>query len=447
MKFNNLLIICLLFVLFGNAQPAGSSRQWFMFRGHYASGHLDNAGLCRSWNTETGENIAWKTEIPGLSHSSPIVWGENIYVTTAVSNNGNEDLVAGIYGSIDPVNDSSVHEWMLYCLDKSTGRVNWKQTCHKGIPLQQRHPMSSHANCTPATDGNYVVAFFGSEGLYCYKSTGELAWKHDFGTLKSAFFLVESAEWEFASSPLIHDGVVIIQCDVLENSFLAAFDLKTGKEIWKKQRDELPGWCTPNIYFDGDQARIAVNGYKHRGGYDFKTGDEIWKMPGGGDIPVPTPVTGDNTIYFNSAHGKLSPVIAIQSDARGELELAETGEYLKWAKLRGGSYMGTMLLYNGYLYNAAWNGKLTCYNAATGEEIYSEKAGSGNSYTASPVASDGVIYIADNDGKVYLIKAGPEFQMLGENALNESLMSTPAITENFLIFKTRNHVVGISGSN
>lgn len=444
MKVHYLIVILLCAFAAAIAQEAETESQWFMFRGYYANGYLDNANLCRNWDASTGENIAWKTEIPGLGHSSPVVWGENVYVTTAVSSNGNDDLKAGIYGAIEPVNDSSVHEWLLYCIDKSTGAVKWKQTCHKGIPLQKRHPMSSHANCTPATNGKYVVAFFGSEGLYCYTEEGDLVWKKNFGTLRSAFFLAEEAEWEFASSPLIHDDIVIIQCDVLENSFLAAFDLQSGEEKWKMQRDELPGWCTPNIYYDGERTCIAVNGYKHRGGYDFATGEEIWKMEGGGDIPIPTPVVGENTIFFNSAHGKASPILAVKSNARGKVEMAEEGEFIKWGKLRGGSYMGTLLLYNGYLYNAAWNGRLTCFNASTGEEIYSEKVGAGNSYTSSPVASDGMIFIADNDGKVYVVEAGPHYRLLEENALGEPILSTPALAKNYLIIRTRNSLYGIS---
>ncbi|MDO8951916.1 MAG: PQQ-binding-like beta-propeller repeat protein, partial [Draconibacterium sp.] len=231
------------------------------------------------------------------------------------------------------------------------------------------------------------------------------------------------------------------------NSFLAAYDLATGKELWRKQRDEYPGWCTPNIYFDGDKTRIAVNGFKHRGGYDFKTGDEIWKMSGGGDIQVPTPVIGNDLVYFNSAHGKISPVMAINKNAKGDITLAEnetSNAGVKWAHLRGGSYMGTMLVYGDYLYNAAWNGKLTCYNAQTGEQIYSEKVGSGNSYTSSPVAAAGIIYIADNDGKVYSVKAGPEFHILHENNLGETYMSTPAIADNYLFFRTVNHLIAVS---
>lgn len=443
-----LLLICLLNFFSVFAQQVKPDRQWPMYRGYFASGVLDNSNLPESWDVAAGKNVAWKTEIPGVGHSCPIVWDSKVFATTAVSESGKGEAKTGIYGAIEPVQDSSVHEWKLYCIDKKSGKILWDRVAYKGVPKQKRHPMSSHANSTPATNGEYVVAFFGSEGLYCYNMKGDLIWKKDFGVLRSAFFMVESAEWEFASSPLIYDNVVVIQCDVMENSFLAAFELKTGKELWKKERDEYPGWCTPNIYFENGNPKIAVNGYKHRGGYDFKTGEEIWRMSGGGDIQIPTPVIGYGLIYFNSAHGKFSPVMAIKTNASGTLimpekDTTETG-YFQWIKLRGGSYMGTMLLYNGYLYNAAWNGKLTCYDAKTGKEIYSEKAGKGNSYTASPVAADGIIYFTDNDGNVYRIKAGPEFELLSGNPLNDVCMSTPAISDGFMIFRTQTGLVAVS---
>lgn len=442
-----LVILSVSFCITGISQNISPDRQWSMYRGSFISGVLENANLPEKWNGETGENIAWKTEIPGLGHGCPVVWGDNVFVTTAVSAEDKGDVQTGIYGSIEPVQDSSVFRWMVYCIDKSTGKIKWEQVAHEGIPKQKRHPMSSHANSTPATNGDYVVAFFGSEGLYCYDMQGNLQWKKDFGLLKSVFFLVPTAEWEWASSPLIYDNVVIVQCDVMENSFLAAYDIKTGKEIWRTERTEYPGWCTPNIYFDNGKARIAVNGFKHRGGYDFESGSEIWHMSGGGDIQIPSPVVGKDLVYFNSAHGKYSPVMAIQNTAKGELVMNEDGspsEYLRWLKLRGGSYMGTMLVYGDYLYNAGWNGKLICYNALTGEEMYSEKAGSGNSYTSSPVAADGVIYITDNDGVVYSIIAGPTYELLAENKLGETMMSTPAIAEDYLLFRTTKGVIAVS---
>lgn len=440
-------LVLILLVSSLQSQNLVPERQWAMYRGNYASGVLNDVNLPATWNVKKGENIAWKTPIPGLGHSCPAVWGNNVFVTTAVSEEDKGDVKTGIYGSIGSVPDSSIHEWNLYCIDKNSGNIKWEQTACTGVPEQKRHPMSSHANCTPATNGEYVVAFFGSEGLYCYNMAGELQWKKDFGVLKSTFFLVESAEWEFSSSPLIHKNVVIIQCDVMKNSFVAAFDISSGKQLWKNERDEIPGWCTPNIYSNGEQDIVVVNGFKHRGAYDFKTGEEVWRMTGGGDIPVPTPIIGEDLMYFNSAHGKVSPIYAIDKQAKGDITLPAketSSKYVKWAKLRGGSYMGTMLLYGDYLYNARWNGRLSCFNAVSGEEMYSEKVGGGNSYTASPVAADGIIYITDNKGVVYSVKAGPSFELLEENKLNEVCMSTPAISENYLFFRTSGHLVAVS---
>jgi len=452
MPKSNFLIVLFSGILLLSAcgQEIDPDRQWFMYRGNYASGFLNNANLPDTWDIKNGRNIAWKTKIPGMGHSCPVVWGNDVFVTTAVSEIDKGDIKTGIYGSIGSVQDSSIHNWIIYCIDKLSGEIKWEQISCTGIPEQKRHPMSSHANCTPVTNGNFVVAFFGSEGLYCYDMKGNLQWEKDFGVLKSTFFLVPEAEWEFSSSPLIHEHVVIIQCDVMENSFVAAYDIKTGDEIWKQNRDEYPGWCTPNIYYNEDKAIVAVNGYKHRGGYDFETGDVVWKMSGGGDIPVPTPISGEELIYFNSAHGKISPVLAIHKNASGDITLKEdetSNEYIKWAKLRGGSYMGTMLLYQDFLYNARWNGRLTCYNALTGQEMYSEKVGTGNSYTSSPVAADGVIYITDNQGVVYSVAAGPRFKLLEQNQLNEVCMSTPAISENYLLFRTSQHLIAISRDN
>jgi outer membrane protein assembly factor BamB len=422
-------------------------RQWPSYRGYYANGVLDNANLPENWNVETNENILWKYKVPGLGLSSPIVWVDKLFITTAVSESDDEGFKTGMYGSIGSVNDESVHEWKIFCLDKNSGKLIWQKTAYKGVPKQKRHPKSSHANSTMATDGNYVVALFGSEGLYCYDMDGNLQWEKDFGLLRSVFFVAEDAEWEFASSPIIHDGAVLIQCDVMENSFVASYNVASGKEIWRAERDEYPGWCTPNIYYEGDQCRVVLNGYKHRGAYDFKTGEEIWKMSGGGDIQVPTPIVNADLVYFNSAHGPQSPIYAIHVSAKGDLTLDEgetTNEYIHWSIPRGGAYMQTMLIYEDHLYNARWNGSVTCYNPRTGEEIWKHKAGSGNSYISSPVASDGKIYVTDDQGMVYILKAGPAYELLTQNDLGEICMATPAITEGIIFFRTINHIIAIS---
>lgn len=430
------------------SQDIDPSRQWSSYRGNHSCGVLDHANLPEHWNGSTGENILWKFKVPGLGLSSPVIWGDKLFITTAVSEKDDEGLKTGMFGNVVSVDDSSEHEWIIYCIDKTSGELIWERTACRGVPEVKRHPKSSHANTSVATDGKHVIAFFGSEGLYCYDMEGNLLWEKDFGVLRSAFFTMESAEWEFASSPIIHDGVVIVQCDVMENSFVAAYEASTGKEIWKRDRDEYPGWTTPNIYYNGERCYVVVNGFKHRGGYDFLTGEEIWRMSGGGDIPIPTPIVSGDLIYFNSAHGKESPIYAIHTSAKGDITLKEeetSNTYVRWSIPRGASYLQTLLVYGDYLYNSGWNGSVTCYNASTGEEIWTHRAGSGNSYTASPVASDGKIYIVDDKGMVNVLKAGPEYVLLAENPLGEESMVAPAITENMIFFRTLNYLIAVSG--
>ncbi len=452
MKFNLIALIVVITSLFFGQKTIGQlipERQWPGYRGYLSSGVLDNANLPESFDLKKMINIRWKTIIPGLGLSSPVIWGDKLFITSAVSKSDNQGIKTGIYGDGMPVPDSSAHDWKVFCIDKNSGKITWERTSYSGIPKIRRHPKSTHANSSVATDGNYVVAFFGSEGLYCYDINGKLVWKKNFGVLKSVAFDYVSAEWEFASSPIIYNGVVVIQCDVLENSFLAAYDVKTGKELWKTDRDEYPGWCTPNIYTDGGNIRIAVNGYKHRGGYDFETGEEVWRMSGGGDVPIPTPLTGKGLLYFNSAHGSSSPILAISTSASGDITLKpgeNTNKYVRWSIPRGGSYIHTMLLYRDHLYNVNWNGTFACLDAASGREIYNAKLGKTKSFVASPVASDGKIYIADEQGTVYIIRDGSVFSQVGEFPLNDICLTAPAISDGLIFFRTQKYLVA-AGKN
>jgi len=441
-------LICVLSI-FSTAVVLGqvkAERQWTAYRGNFSSGVLDNANLPETFDLIKMINIKWKTEIPGLGLSSPVIWDNKIFITSAISQTDREGFKPGIYGDISPVRDSSIHEWKVFCIDKYSGKLIWEKTAYKGIPKMKRHPKSTHANTSVATDGKYVVAFFGSEGLFCYDMNGNLIWQKNFGLLRSVFFMVKSAEWEFASSPIIYNGVLIIQCDVLENSFVAAYDLKSGKELWKTQRDEYPGWCTPNIYTNAGKTYVALNGYKNRGGYDFETGKQVWNMSGGGDIQIPTPIVGNDLIYFNSAHGKYSPIIAVKTSAAGDITLKETetsNEFIKWSLPRGGSYMHTLLLYKNHLYNVNWNGSFICLDPLTGKEIYNAKLGKAKSFIASPVASDGRIYVVDEDGTIYVVQDGDEFKLLAEVPMNDICMTAPAITDGMIIFRTQKYLVAV----
>jgi outer membrane protein assembly factor BamB len=448
MKTKNIASCFIIFLLAG-VTVSGQilpERQWTSYRGYMSSGVLDNTNLPDSFNLDKMINVRWKVEIPGLGLSSPVIWGNNLFITTAISQTDKSGFKPGIYGDVSPVKDSSDHEWKVYCIDKNTGRTIWERTACTGIPKIKRHPKSTHANTSVATDGKHVVAFFGSEGLYCYDITGKLLWQNNFGVLKSVFFIMKNAEWEFASSPIIYNGVVIIQADVLENSFVAAYDVETGKELWKTDRNEYPGWCTPNVYINQGKAIVALNGFKHRGGYDIETGKEVWKMSGGGDIQIPTPIIGEDIIYFNSAHGRSSPIIAVKKNAAGDITLKDgetSNDFIQWSIPRGGSYMQTLLLYHERLYNVNWNGTVNCMDPLTGKEIFTAKLGKAKSFAASPVASDGRIYIVDEEGTVYIIKDGDTFTQLAEIPMKDNSMTAPAITDGMIYFRTQKYLIAV----
>lgn len=421
-------------------------RQWPCYRGYRSSGVHDNADLPESFNIDKMVNVRWKVEVPGLGISSPVIWNNRLFITTAISSSDSFGFRPGIYGEGTSIGDSSVHEWKVLCYDKKDGKLLWERTACKGIPAIKRHPKSTHANPSVATDGNHVVAFFGSEGLYCYNMNGDLLWKKNFGVLKAVAFDYPSAEWEFASSPIIYGKEVIVQCDVLENSFLAAFDADTGKELWKSARDDNPGWCTPNVYQNNGRTYLVVNGFRHMGGYDIMNGKEIWRLSGGGDVPIPTPIVGNDLIFLNSAHGKNAPIFAIRTDAAGNISLKDnefSNDHIKWSKGRGGSYIQTLLLYHSRLYNLTWNGTIVCMDPDTGREIYKGKLGTAGSFIASPVAADGRIYIVDEEGQVYVISDGDNLRVLFQTTLNDICMSAPAITDGIIFFRTQKSLIAV----
>lgn len=420
---------------------------WPQFRGPDASGIGDGAPTPVEWDVESGKNIKWKTEIPGLAYSCPIVWGDRVYLTTAVSTAEKETVRVGLYGDIMPINDETEHEWRVLCLDKNSGSILWSEVAHKGVPKIKRHPKSTHANSTPATDGKHVVAFFGSEGLYCYDTDGKLLWSKDLGTLDAGFYMVPNAQWGFGSSPIIYDGKVIVQCDVQKNSFLAAFDVNDGKELWRTPRTDVPTWGTPTIWTAGGRTEIVVNGYRQMAGYDPATGRELWTLAGGGDIPVPTPVAGDDLVYLASAHGSVAPLFAVKPDASGDISLPEkerSSEAVAWSQRRNGAYMQTPIVYHGLLYSCRDNGALNCYDPETGKLQFQKRITSGfTGFTASPVAADGKLYFAGETGDVVVVKAGPDPEILATNKMGEITMATPAISNGVLFIRTQHHLFAI----
>jgi outer membrane protein assembly factor BamB len=318
----------------------------------------------------------------------------------------------------------------------------------KAVPKIKRHTKATHANSTLATDGERLIAFFGSEGLYAFDLKGKPLWKKDLGVLDAGWFVAPENQWETGSSPVLHDGVVIIQADVQKNSFLAAFDATTGNELWRTPRTDVPTWGTPTIHNVDGRTQILVNGFRHAGAYDFKTGKEIWKLSRNGDIPVPTPVVSGGLIYITNAHGPLSPVYAIKDTATGDITPsadATSTDHVAWSVPKGGGYMCTPLVYRDLTYIVTYQGILTVYDAKTGELKYRQRLleDTASAFTSSPIANDGRIYIASEDGQMIVFRAGPTFERLAQNDMGSSVLATPAISEGRLIVRTQNTLMAI----
>jgi outer membrane protein assembly factor BamB len=390
----------------------------------------------------------WKVPIPGLSVSSPIVWGDRVFVVTAVSSDPEKETFRhGLYGDVEPHADTSKHAWKVYALDKRTGKIIWERTAHEGVPKTKRHPKSSQASSTPATDGTHVAAFFGSEGLYTYDFNGKLLWKKDLGILNAGWFYDPDYEWGIASSPIIYKDRVIVQCDIQKNSFVAAFDLKTGKEIWRTMRDEIPSWGTPTVYEGKEQAQIITHATNFIRSYDATTGKELWRLGPNSEVTAPTPFVAHDLIYVTNGYRIIQPIYAIKPTAQGDISLkgdATSSEHIAWSMKQGGPYMPTPLVYGDYFYTTNNSGILTVYDARTGERIYRQRIGSGGAYSASVVAADDKIYFSSEDGEIFVVKAGPKYELLASNPMGEVLMATPAISDGVLYVRGLKHLFAVA---
>jgi outer membrane protein assembly factor BamB len=415
-----------------------SAQQWPAFRGANAVGVADGTPTAVTWNIATGENVAWKTAVPGVAVSSPIVWGDRVFISTAISSDPSQGIRTGLYGDVEPVNDSSKHTWRLIALDKKSGKVLWDQLAYEGVPKTKRHPKSSQASATPVTDGRHVIVSFGSQGLYAYDLEGKLLWKKDLGTLNAGWFFDPDYEWGIGSSPIIYKNLVIVQCDIQRNSFIAAFDTDTGKEAWRTSREEIPSWSTPTIFEADGKAELVTQATTFTRGYDPMTGKELWKYSGNSEIAIPTPIVGPGVVVITNGYRGVQPIFAIKPGATGDITLPKDttkNGFVSWSTTRGGPYIPTPVIYHDQLYVLLNNGVLAAYKVATGEQVYQKRIGSGGSFSASPVVADGKIYCSSEDGDVYVIKAGPEYEELGKNSIGEVLMATPAVSDGLIIFR------------
>jgi len=427
--------------------PGSSNGSWPSFRGTNASGISDRQDLPDHWNGTTGENILWRTPIPGLAHSSPIVWGDRVFVTTAISSRRDATFKRGLYGDGDASEDRSRHQWVLYALDKHTGKIVWQRVAVEGEPGNKRHIKSTYASASPATDGRIVVAWFGSQGVHAYDVNGTPLWKVDLGRVNMGAYDIPSYEWGPASSPIIWNGLVLLQCDTQADSFVLALDAATGKVVWKTDREELPSWGTPTVVSTGERAELVTNAAKFIRGYDALTGEELWRLGGSSKITAPTPIFANGLIIVASGRRPERPIFAVRPNARGDLTLdadRTSSTAVAWSKTARGSYMPTPLAYNRILYSLNNDGIFDAYDLESGNEIYRQRLDPiGSGFSASPVAADGRLYLSSEDGEMLVVAAGRQFRLISTNSMGEPLMATPALSDGVMYVRSSSSIFAI----
>jgi outer membrane protein assembly factor BamB len=423
------LICGLLLAASGDAGAEG----WPRFRGPAARGTLDGQKLPESWDVASGTNVRWRISIPGIGHSSPIVWGNRVFVTTAVSGQ-DEELVLGDEGGIDLADDSDEFSWRIYCLDSKSGEILWQREAYAGVPRATRHVKSSQANSTPASDGRVVVAVFGSQGLKAFDLAGKELWQRDLGVLDPGLFGDATSHWGYASSPVIHDGLVFIQVDRHAASYLAAFHAATGEEVWKIERDEKPVWSTPTVYEGPGRTQLIVMGGDWDRGLDPKTGRELWRFARDYEVKVSSPIVAEGLIILSGGY-RATPLQAVPVGAAGVVETPA------WTSPPGGPYTPTPLAYRDRIFFPRNNGVLTVLSVESGEVLHRSRLG-GN-FSASPVASDGRVYLASEEGIVTVVTAEAEPEVLARIDMAEPIMASPAISEGTLFVRTAGHLYAL----
>jgi outer membrane protein assembly factor BamB len=420
--------------------PASAKDSWPSFRGALASGVADGQKLPDRWDVTTGENILWRVRVPGLAHSSPVVWGDRLFVTTAISSDPKAGFRKGLFGDGDASTDRSRHRFVVMAIDKRTGKTLWERVASESEPLNKRHVKNTYASASPATDGRMVVAWFGSQGVFAYDVNGALRWKVDLGRLDLGAYDIPSVEWGPASSPIIWNGLVILQVDTQADSCLLALRLETGETVWKTDRDELPSWSTPTVVDTSAGPILLTNAPNFIRGYDPRTGKELWRLGGSSKITAPTPFLAESLFVLASGRGPEKPIFVVRPGAKGDLTLpAEktSSDAVVWSRTGRGPYMPTPLAYGGLLYVLANNGVLDAYRLRTGEEVYRQRLPViGSGYSASPVAADGKIYLSSEDGDMLVVAAGPAFKHIATNPMGELLMATPALSQGVMYVRS-----------
>ncbi len=433
-----LSLICLL-PAFAKAQT-----HWPQFRGAQSIGVAEDPTLPDKWSAT--ENVAWKAEIPGIGWSSPIIWGNQIFLTSVINSGDTEPPKKGLYfGGERPVPPAE-HRWMVYAVDFRTGKVMWEREVYKGVPKFSRHLKNSYASETPVTDGERVYAYFGNVGLFVFDLKGTLMWKQMFDAKKTRF------GWGTAASPVVYKDRIYIVNDNDEQSFLIALDKKTGKQIWKVDREVGTNWATPYIWESGQRTELIVPATKVVRSYDLD-GKVLWEFKGMSSIAIPVPFSKFGLLYITSGYvgDQHRPVYAIKPGASGDISLKEgetSNQFIAWYQRQAGPYNPSPIVYGDLYYTLLDRGFFTAHDAKTGKEVYGKQRidPAAGAFTSSPWAYNGKIFALSEDGDTFVIQAGNEYKLVGKNSLDEMCMATPAIAKGSLIIRTATKLYRIANT-
>jgi outer membrane protein assembly factor BamB len=433
-------VISATFIAFISLAYAGN---WPGWRGPDSAGISSEKGIPVKWDVT--KNVQWKAPIPGLGHSSPSVWGKRIFVTTAVSSDPKEDYWEKGFPQSNRGPDAAEISWKLLCFDLDTGNLLWEQTAIRRKPANARHTKNSYASQTPVTDGTYVYAFFGDQGMYCYDFQGKQIWSRDLGS----FTMLNN--WGLGSSPVLYKNLVIQTCDQeTGGSSLIALDKKTGKTVWKTDREESSSWGTPFLYNQGNRPELVVNATRAIRSYNPETGKLLWECRGPATkITTPTPVFSNGFIIVSSGFimEPVRPVTAFRPGATGDITLKEgetKSEFIAWRQSTAAPYIPSPVAYGDYLFVLFDQGFIACYETKTGKEVYGkQRIDVGTNFSASPIVVDGKLYCMSEDGDVYVISAGPKYELLAKNSLGEAVMASPAISDGKMFLRGLKHLYSI----
>jgi outer membrane protein assembly factor BamB len=416
---------------------ASEERYWSYWRGPAADGMaVGNAPL----NWSDTQNVRWKTDIPGRGSSSPVIWDDRIFVTTAVKTGTTPEAEQRAEPSAKPPakrmpfgqsGPQAEHDFKVLCLDRNTGKILWERTAITAVPHEGFHDTyGSYASNSPVTDGKHVYAFFGSRGMYCYDMDGNLVWKKDFGVK-----MRKRMAFGEGMAPVINGDRLILVFDHEDDSFMVMLNKNSGEQIWRVARDEVSNWAAPLVVEYKGQKQIVVSGTTKVRCYDFESGELIWECGGLGSNPIPQPVVQDDLVFVMTGHRNPN-LMAIRLGRKGDL----TGtDAIVWSQTRGNSYTPSPVLHDNKFYALTDNGMVSCYNARTGEPYYHQvRLPKTYGFKSSPVGANGKLYLASENEDVVVLRMGEEFDVLATNTMTDQMfIATPAITDGEIYLRSQ----------